>query len=146
MTAVWLALVPAGALGVHLRGTILHVGYRGSASNEADKGSHYYRVGEWTPILVELINDDPDRFEGRIEVRERDRDGDEVVSRRDVVVQGRRQFFLYVPGGRFEQQLRRRQDSPACPMARRYAAGCCRPWSCGNKNWATRNWRYSWCR
>ena len=103
MTAVWLALVPAGALGVHLRGTILHVGYRGSASNEADKGSHYYRVGEWTPILVELINDDPDRFEGRIEVRERDRDGDEVVSRRDVVVQGTRQFFLYVPGGRFEQ-------------------------------------------
>lgn len=103
MTMAWLAMVPATALGVHLRGTILHVGFRGSSSNEPEKGSHYYRVGEWTPILVELTNDDGDRFEGRLEVRQADRDGDEVVARRDVVVQGTRQFFLYVPGGRFDR-------------------------------------------
>ncbi len=100
-----MALWPASVLGVHLRGTVTHVGYPGSGSAQSLRGSHYYRVGLWVPVQVELTNDEADRFEGRIEVREPDRDRDEVIARRDVVLQGNstRRFFLYVPGGRFEQ-------------------------------------------
>jgi len=98
-----LALMPAAAPGVHLRGRILHVGFPGSGAGEYDRGGHHYRVGTWTPILIELTNDDGDRFEGTIEARQADRDGDEVAARRDVVVQDVRRCFLYVPGGRYER-------------------------------------------
>lgn len=102
---VWLVLAPADALALHLRGSIVHVGFPGSGSAQMERGAHYYRVGSWVPILVELTNDDSDRFEGRLEVRQPDRDGDEVIARRDVVLQGQgtRQFFLYIPGGKFDR-------------------------------------------
>ncbi|HSW45197.1 MAG TPA: hypothetical protein VLM89_06460 [Phycisphaerae bacterium] len=101
--AAGLLLWPAVAAGVHLRGTVLHIGFPGSMTDSGAPGAHHFRVGCWVPVLVELTNDDGDRFEGRIEVCQPDRDGDEVVARRDVVVQGMRLFFLYVPGAPFER-------------------------------------------
>ncbi len=92
----WAAL-PAEA--VHLRGQVVRVGFQGGCGVPSPASGDFYRVGRWTPVLVELVNDDGDQFDGRIEVRQRDADGDEVVARLDVSVRGTRRFYLYVPGG-----------------------------------------------
>lgn len=84
---------------VHLRGKVMRVGYSGSSTGVYATVGDIYRVGRWTPVWVELSNDDGDQFEGVIEVRQPDADGDEVVASREVAVRGARQFCLYVPGG-----------------------------------------------
>lgn len=102
------ALWPAGTHAAHLRGRILSVGFSARSSSAsldffADEDSasvpanFHCRAGAWTPVCVELTNDDADRFDGRIEVRQQDADGDDICASRDVAVQGTRRFFLYVP-------------------------------------------------
>ncbi len=98
-----LLLLPGPAAGVHLRGRVVYVGFPGSGASDYEQGAHHYRPGTWTPVLVELANDERDRFEGVIEVRQPDRDRDEVLARREVVVQGTRRYFLYVPAGLSQQ-------------------------------------------
>ncbi len=102
-TVLWaistVLLVAAPLHAVHLRGQILRVGYSGSSSDTFIGSGDVYRIGRWVPVCVELSNDDGDQFEGRIEVRQIDADGDEVVASREVAVRGMRQFNLYVPAG-----------------------------------------------
>jgi len=100
MMAVLVALT-AEASDVHLRGRILCVGLE---MGEAD----YYRPGHWTPVVVELSNEGRDLFNGWIEIRQQDRDGDEIVARRHVSVQPApvgtelRPDYLYIPAGVYE--------------------------------------------
>lgn len=100
----WVGVLAVG-LGVvsaqetHLRGEIVRVGFAGSAQGDVDRGSDRYRVGYYTPVLVRFTKDGGDTFTGAIEVRQTDRDGDEVVARRDVMLTGSRLYYLYVPGG-----------------------------------------------
>ncbi len=98
-TIAILAVFSAEAPGVHLRGRIIHVGFPGKGPALSGQGDDSYRVGCWTPIVVELANDDGDLFHGRIEARQADRDGDEIVARQDVSVRGTRRHYLYIPGG-----------------------------------------------
>lgn len=84
---------------VHLRGQIVRVGYSGSSTDVYVAQGDMYRIGRWTPVFVELSNDDGDLFEGTIEVRQTDADGDEVLARQEVAVRNMRPFCLYVPGG-----------------------------------------------
>jgi len=100
---VVLVLMPAAVFGVHLRGKVFYVGLSGTQTGENDRSGHHYRIGTWTPIYIELNNDDSDQFVGRVEVRQADRDGDGVVASRDVVVTDSRRCFLYVPGGWYER-------------------------------------------
>jgi len=94
-----IAVLSLPVRAAHLRGRIVQVGFPGTRLGSGYSGVHYYRSGEWIPVQVELTNDDGDIFTGTIEVRQPDRDGDEVYARREVVVQGTRRFWLYVPGG-----------------------------------------------
>lgn len=84
---------------VHLRGQIIRVGYSGSSSEAYVSAGDVYRLGRWAPVCIELTNDDGDQFEGRIEVRQTDADGDEVVATQEVAIRGMRQFTLYASGG-----------------------------------------------
>ena len=83
----------------HLRGEIARVGFPGSGSLATGMGGDIYRVGRYVPVVIDLANDDGDQFEGMVEVRQTDADGDEVISAQEVAVRGRRRLFLYVPGG-----------------------------------------------
>lgn len=87
------------AQAVHLRGQILRVGYTGSGSDRTSSPGDVYRVGRYAPVLVELTNDDGDQFDGVVEVRQHDADGDEVVASREISIRGTRRINLYVPGG-----------------------------------------------
>ena len=101
---VWAGLLAVGlagssAQGVHLRGQIERVGFVGSGRGENEQGNDHYRVGFYTPVYVQLTNEDGDTFTGSIEVRQNDRDGDEVVAHHDVPrLTGTANFYLYVPG------------------------------------------------
>lgn len=97
LSAVLMATSPSAA--VHLRAQITRVGYSGSSSGNFTSAGDVYRIGRWVPVCVEVANEDGDQFEGTIEVRQTDADGDEVVARKDVAVRGLRTFCLYVPGG-----------------------------------------------
>ena len=99
-----LELAAGAAQAVHLRGQIVRVGYVGSSrQGQGDTtGADHFRIGFYTPILVELTNDDADTFTGVIEARQIDRDGDEVVARLQVMVSGTRRYYLYVPAGEAE--------------------------------------------
>lgn len=99
LVGLWLGSMPLTAEAVHLRGTVRQVGFPGVRTEGFAGTAHYCRPGEWVPIRVELTNDDGDRFLGWIEVRQRDRNGDAVVSRRQVSVEGTRAFWLCVPAG-----------------------------------------------
>lgn len=103
------------AEAVHLRGQIMRVGYTGSPSENVGTTGDIYRMGRYAPVLVELTNDDGDQFDGIIEVRQKDGDGDELVASREVSLRGRRQFNLYIPGGpSFDAYWMRGQtDGPA---------------------------------
>ncbi|MHC4674618.1 MAG: hypothetical protein ACYTBZ_19210, partial [Planctomycetota bacterium] len=96
--AVWTTETQA----VHLRGQIVHVGFPASGQDPYARGADQYRLGCWTPVTVELTNEDRDLFTGYIEVRQIDRDGDEIVCKQDVGVRGTRRYFLYVPAGKVE--------------------------------------------
>lgn len=85
---------------VHLRGRILSVGFPSNDPFQQDQGFFHYRVGCWTPVKVDLTNDDGDLFNGWIEVRQPDRDGDPVVARQEVSIRDSRSYFLYIPAGR----------------------------------------------
>lgn len=88
------------ALGVQLRGEIVRVGFSGSSYDmRAYSGADHYRVGTWVPILVDLTNDDGGRFDGRLEVRQVDRDGDEAIAVRDITLRDSGRFYIYAPGG-----------------------------------------------
>lgn len=100
----WFAAIAAGVLllspvaeGAKLRGRIVRVGYAGSGAKEEEQGIDRFRAGYFTPVLIELTNDEGDAFTGSIEVRQPDRDGDLVIARREVMVSGTRRFYLYVP-------------------------------------------------
>ncbi len=101
LLAILVAVVafPAAAFGVHLRAKIIRVGFPGSSQDQYTQGADFYRPGHWTPILVELTNEDSDLFEGSIHARQLDRDGDEAVSRTMVAVRGTKYQYLYVPAG-----------------------------------------------
>lgn len=99
LAVVILAWGSGTAVASPLRGRVVYVGFQGSGADQYEQGTYHYRAGVWTPVLVELANDGRDRFEGVIEIRQPDRDRDEVLARREVVVQGTRRYFLYVPGG-----------------------------------------------
>jgi len=98
--ATALLLFCADAHAVHLRGQIIHVGFW--ATSRHNQGADHYRLGCYTPVLVELTNDDGDLFNGAIEIRQKDRDGDEIFDRLDnIAVRGTRRYHLYIPAGRF---------------------------------------------
>ena len=99
LLVTWLIGMPLTAEAVHLRGAVRQVGYPGSRTDAFSSGAHHWRPGEWTPIRIELTNDDADRFLGWIEMRQTDRDGDEVLARRQVSVEGTRSFWLCIPAG-----------------------------------------------
>jgi len=99
-----LAVTAAETRAVHLRGQILHVGFPASGHNVNFTGADHHRLGCWTPILVELTNDEGDLFGGRIEVRQIDRDGDEIFDQRDVAVRGTKNYYLYVPAGKLKDK------------------------------------------
>ena len=103
--AAVLAAFPVVSQAAHLRGRVLRVGFPASGQDLLEQGTDHYRPGRWTPVLVELTNDDGDLFDGSIEVRQTDRDGDEVVAREEVAVRGTRRFFLYVPAGVFQRDF-----------------------------------------
>ncbi len=89
------------ALGVRLEGRIVRVGFPGSGRDTRSQGSDFYRIGRWTPVLVELTNRDGDLFTGSIEICQPDRDGDIVVARRTgISVRESGRFHLYIPAGR----------------------------------------------
>jgi len=94
---VALTLFPTASRAAHLRGRVVRVGFAARGQDYLDQGTDHYRPGHWTPVLVELTNDDGDLFDGWIEVRQSDRDGDEVVARRHATVRVTQRFFLYVP-------------------------------------------------
>lgn len=102
--ACWVVLAASAlstrpVLGAHLQAEVIRVGFPGSAGQAGTVGADHFRVGSYTPILVELTNTEADTFTGVIEARQQDRDGDEVVARREVMVSGTRRYFLYVPAG-----------------------------------------------
>lgn len=100
LAAFWACFLAAAPLeAVHLRAEISRVGYSGSSSDTMVSAGDVYRIGRWTPVCVEVTNEDGDQFEGVLEVRQTDADGDEVVARKEVAVRGFRTFCLYVPGG-----------------------------------------------
>ncbi len=115
-------LFAPSALGVRLEGRIVRVGFPGSGRDPMSQGSDFYRVGRWTPILVELTNRDGDLFTGSIEVHQPDRDGDIVVARRTgISVRESGRFHLYIPSGlenygnrpRFSVQVYDEEGKPA---------------------------------
>ena len=95
--AVLVAAFAAEAKAADLRGRIECVGL-------SVQGIDHYRVGSWTPVLVELTNEAGDRFNGRVEIRQTDRDGDQIVATQEVSVAGTRPYYLYVPGGVYKSQ------------------------------------------
>jgi hypothetical protein len=95
--------MPWPAMAVHLRGEIQRVGYPGSGSGNV-AGGDIYRVGRYAPVVVDLNNDDGDQFEGTVEVRQADADGDEVIASQETAVRGSRRLFLYVPTGPLEDR------------------------------------------
>lgn len=100
ISALALTAALAGSVeAAHLRGRIVRVGFSGSSSDQVGAGADRYRVGRWTPILVELTNDDGDLFNGSLEVRQPDRDGDEIMVSKSVSVRDQRRYYLYVPAG-----------------------------------------------
>ncbi len=85
--------------GAHLKGRIARIGYPGSGA-DSGKGQDHYRQDSWVPVLVELENEDGDQFTGTLEVRQKDRDGDEVAARWPVVLRDEvERIYLYVPSG-----------------------------------------------
>ncbi len=93
------ALCPA-ARAADLSGKIIRIGYRAAGIDRYALGNDHFRVGRWVPIVVELTNHDPDLFQGHLEARQEDRDGDEAVGSRDVSVEKTREYTVYVPAGR----------------------------------------------
>ncbi len=89
---------PGVSDAVNLRGKVLRIGYSGSGSGQLQVAD-LYKVGRWVPVRIELDNSDGDQFQGTIEVRQPDRDGDIVIGSLEVMVRGRREFSLYVPAG-----------------------------------------------
>ncbi|GMU21754.1 MAG: hypothetical protein AMXMBFR13_18430 [Phycisphaerae bacterium] len=81
----------------------MQLGFQGSGS-ESERGTDHVRVGCYTPITVELVNDEGDTFAGFLEARQKDRDGDEVVARRDIAVAGQREYRLYIPAGDVDER------------------------------------------
>ncbi|UCD28356.1 MAG: hypothetical protein JSV03_14925 [Planctomycetota bacterium] len=100
LTAI-LTILTVQLQGAHLRGQVVHVGFPAGGLDPNTVGSDHYRLGHWTPILVELTNQDGDLFTGWIEVRQTDRDGDQIVAQRNVVVRETRRYYLYIPAGKF---------------------------------------------
>ncbi len=92
-----LAVAAPQTLAAHIRAKILRVGFPASGMQSSEQGFDRYRPGFWTPILVELNNDDGDLFEGALQARQMDRDGDQVVSTLPVAVRGTKEVFIYVP-------------------------------------------------
>lgn len=91
---------PTVAMAVHLTGRIISVGFSSTDPYGQDHGRCHYKLGRWTPIRVDLTNHDGDLFSGWLEVRQPDRDGDQVVARRQISIRDNRRAFLYVPAAR----------------------------------------------
>ncbi|GMV96046.1 MAG: hypothetical protein AMXMBFR83_04150 [Phycisphaerae bacterium] len=108
------------ALAARLHARVVRVGFAGSGSDENTQGADHFRPGYFTPVLIELSTDAGESFTGAIEVRQSDRDGDEVVARREVMVNGVRRFYLYVPAsdGNSSQPFRVRALDPSGSLLR----------------------------
>jgi hypothetical protein len=101
LVALLLCSIPAS--GYDLRGRIIHVGYPASGTDPLAQGADHYCVGRWTPINVELTNEEGDLFTGWIQVEQKDRDGDRILARKTVGFRGSRRDYLYIPGGVYER-------------------------------------------
>ncbi len=96
---IGLGWLTSDAMAVHLRGRIVSVGFPAS-DRQGDTGQDHYKEGRWVPVRVDLTNDDGDLFNGWIEVRQPDRDGDPVVARQQISIRESRRYFLYVPASK----------------------------------------------
>ncbi|NLX13045.1 MAG: hypothetical protein GXY44_05230 [Phycisphaerales bacterium] len=103
---VWWGMITVLSVGAsfvqagRLEGRILRVGFPGSGREVFSQGRDFFRIGRWTPVLVELTNLDGDLFTGSLEIRQPDRDGDVIVARRaNISVRDSGRFHLYIPAG-----------------------------------------------
>jgi hypothetical protein len=100
-TAIALALF--GALGfaptapARIVADVVSVGY--STRSLSSGGRRIVRLGVWTPVIVELSLEGQTRFDGRLRLGQRDRDGDVCYDEREVHLLGEsgppQRFTLY---------------------------------------------------